>query len=210
MASCWKLSKHLNKAPTFHIHVNKLVPTKILDLQPLWMRCSWTSLEFLRAPKPAYALVTWTKVKLSWLIPSCCICWKSCITFSGCPPFHIFCKLLLPCKNVPGAIAAISAGTHGEFWVYSSQSASCVFLCLKFKCFSFVYNQKSRSSWSAMYTAHPRHKQHHRNRESCNCSPPSAREVCHSILHLFPVLQPTTTILPLQRIWEEFLPKFRP
>jgi len=39
-------------------------------------------------------------VKLSWLIPSCCICWKSCITFSGCPPFHIFCKLLLPCKNV--------------------------------------------------------------------------------------------------------------
>ncbi len=62
-------------------------------------------------------------MKLSWLIPSCCICWKSCITFSGCPPFHIFCKLLLPCKKVPGAIAAISGGTHGEFCAYSSQSA---------------------------------------------------------------------------------------
>jgi len=30
------------------------------------------------------------------------------------------------------------------------------------------------------------------------------------MLHLLPVLQPMTTILPLQRIWKEFLPKFRP
>jgi hypothetical protein len=30
------------------------------------------------------------------------------------------------------------------------------------------------------------------------------------MLHLLPVLQPMTTIPPLQRIWKEFLPKFRP
>jgi hypothetical protein len=32
---------------------------------------------------------------------------------------------------MPGAIAAISAATHGGFCLLSSQSASPVFLCLK-------------------------------------------------------------------------------
>jgi len=42
---------------------------------------------------------------------------------------------------VPGAIAAISDATHAGFHRSSSQSASCVFLCLKSGYLSFVYSQ---------------------------------------------------------------------
>jgi hypothetical protein len=77
--------------------------------------------------------------------------------------------------TVPGAIAAISAATHGRFHWSPSQSASCQII--------FLYDQKSRSSWSAMYSPHPRHTWHHKNRESCTA-------FSISILHLptFPSL----------------------
>jgi hypothetical protein len=65
---------------------------------------------------------------------------------------------------VPGAITAIFAATHGKFSWSSSQRASCVFLCLKSGYLSFVYNQRFTSIWSAMYSPHPRHKWHHKNR----------------------------------------------
>ncbi len=42
---------------------------------------------------------------------------------------------------MPGAIAAISAATHGGFCQLSSQSASPVFLCLKSQYLSFVYHR---------------------------------------------------------------------
>jgi hypothetical protein len=42
---------------------------------------------------------------------------------------------------MPGAIAAISAATHGGFHRSSSQSASPVFLCLKSGYLSFVYHR---------------------------------------------------------------------
>jgi hypothetical protein len=60
--------------------------------------------------------------------------------------------------TAPGAITATSAATHGRFHWSSTQSASSVFLCLKSGYLSLAYNQKSRSSWSAMYSPHPKHK----------------------------------------------------
>ncbi len=52
------------------------------------------------------------------------------------------------------------------FCCTSSQSASCVFLCLKSGDHSFAYNQKSGSNWSTMYSPHPMNKCYHKNRES--------------------------------------------
>jgi hypothetical protein len=48
--------------------------------------------------------------------------------------------------TIPGAFAAISAATPGEFRQFSTQSAFHVFLCLKSGYLSFVDDQKSRSS----------------------------------------------------------------
>ncbi len=103
-------------------------------------------------------------------------------------------------SNVPGAIAAISAATHGGFRQSSSQSPSCVFLCLKSGYLSFVYNQKSRSSRSAMYSPHPRHNWHHKNREICI-------DLLHQHIAITYLLQPTTNIPPVQRTSNEFLPR---
>ncbi len=113
------------------------MPTKLLH----W-KTSWTSLPSSSAPKPAHALITWTKVNLSGLIASCCIWWKSCIAFSGCPSFTYFVRFwfhpkMLNC-TMPRAIAAIHAANHGRFHQSPSQSNSCVFLWLKFGYLSFV------------------------------------------------------------------------
>ncbi len=103
--------------------------------------------------------------------------------------------------TVPGAITAIFAAIHGRFSWSSSQRASCVFLCLKSGYLSFVYNQRFTSIWSAMYSPHPRHKWHHKNRKA-------ALTFSTRILHLpfTYLLQPTTTIPSVQRTWKEFLP----
>jgi len=100
-------------------------------LNPLWMSCSLTSLPSSSAPKPADALISWTKVNLSGFIPSCCICWKSCITSSGCPSFTYFVSFLfhenLFTCTVPSAIAAISDATHGGSpWSWSESVSSSV------------------------------------------------------------------------------------
>ncbi len=55
------------------------------------MTCLWTSLPSSIVPKPAHALITWTKVNLLVLTPHH-IWQKSCITFSGCPSFTHFAK----------------------------------------------------------------------------------------------------------------------
>jgi hypothetical protein len=69
----------------------------------------------------------------------------------GCLSFKYLLSFLFHAKifncTVPGAIAAISAATQGRFHQSLSQSASFVFLCLKYRYLSFVYKQKFRSSW---------------------------------------------------------------
>jgi hypothetical protein len=102
--------------------------------------------------------------------------------------------------TIPGAFAAISIATHGEFHPSSTQSASHVFLCLKSGYLSFVDDQKSRSSWSAMYSPHPGNKWYHKNRERCS-------HLLHQHIALTYFLQPTTTTPPVQRTWKEILPR---
>jgi len=138
--------------PHFAYMSTKLLPTKTSNSQPVWMSCLWTSLPSSNVRKAAHALITWIKVNLLGLTPCCRICWKSYITVSSCPSFTCFVSFRLHANTlnctIPGAFAAISAATHGEFHQSSAQSASHVFLCLKSGYLSFVDNQKSRSSWS--------------------------------------------------------------
>jgi hypothetical protein len=76
-------------APTFCIHVNQATPHKDFRLTTTWS---------LSAHKLAHALITWTKVNFSGIIPSHCICWKSCITFSGRPSFKYFVSIWFHAK----------------------------------------------------------------------------------------------------------------
>jgi hypothetical protein len=92
-------------------------------------------------------------VNLSGLFPSCCIHWKSCIAFSGCPSFTHFLSFLFRAKlfncTVPGAISAATEVRFCRSWI---QSASYVSSCLKSAYLSLAYNQKSRSCWWPMYS----------------------------------------------------------
>jgi hypothetical protein len=67
---------------------------------------------------PAHALITWTNTGLLGLIPSHCIHWKNCITFSACPSFTYFVSYWFHVKvfncTVTGVIAVISAATYGR------------------------------------------------------------------------------------------------
>ncbi len=113
----------------------RLLPTQTFDSQPLWVTCLCTRLPSSCACEFAHALSTWTKVRLSGGMPSCCICWKSCLIFSYCPVLAYLASLafqwkMLNCK-VHGAIAANSASTHGGFNLSLSHRASAVSLCLK-------------------------------------------------------------------------------
>ncbi len=115
MESCWTLSKHPHCSHILHTCQPSYSPQRHqTDNHIGW---AWTSLLFSSAPKSAHALITWTKVNVAALIPSRCIFWKGCIIFSGCSILHIFCKLLIPCKNVQlhCAFAAISAFTTHDF-----------------------------------------------------------------------------------------------
>ncbi len=133
----WHLVEHspsILHAPTFFMYMStRLHPTKTLDSQPLWMICSWTFLPSSGATKPARAFITSTKVNLLGLILSCCICWKSWITFLGCPSLTYFVSSLFNAKMfnciVPGAKTTLSAATHGGFLWSSSQSPSCILKC---------------------------------------------------------------------------------
>jgi len=68
------------------------------------------------------------------------------VAFSDCPPFTYVVSFSFHGKMCnselgPGAIAAISAATHGGFHQLSSQSASAVSLSVKSGYLSFVYNK---------------------------------------------------------------------
>jgi hypothetical protein len=107
--------------------------------------------------------------------------------------------------TVPGAIAAISAATHGGFCWSSSQSPPCVFLCRKSGYLSFVYNQKSQSKLrSAMYSPHPRY---HKNRESCTDLLHQHIAFTYFLLssQVYYYYYPTSA-----KDMKEFLPNFRP
>jgi len=125
----WHLVEHspsICHAPAFYIYANqtilhkkiKATTTTLNDLfmnKPLPSSC---------APKPTHALVIWTKVIFSRIIPSCHILQKGCITSSDCPSFSYFVSFLFHLKmlnyTMPGAIAAIFAATPGGFCRSSS------------------------------------------------------------------------------------------
>jgi len=174
--------------PHFAYMSTKLFPTKTSDSKPLWMSCSWTSLLFASASKSPHALITWTNLNLPGLIPSCCICWKSCITFSYCPSFTFFVSFLFYAKmfncTVPGAIAAISAATHGRFHQSSSHRSSPFLLCLKFWYLHWSTTRNPGQADQPCILHIPGIKMVSWQQIKPHWPSPLAREFCHSILHL--------------------------
>jgi len=134
-------------------------------------------------------------------ITPCHICWKSCITVSSCPSFACFISFRLHADTlnctIPGAFAAISAATHGEFRQSSTQSASHVFLCLKSGTFH-LSTTRNPDQADQPYSPHPGNKGYHKNRERCT-------DLLHQHTALTYLLQPTTTPPPVQRTWKEIL-----
>jgi hypothetical protein len=130
------------------------------------MACLWPSLPSSIVPKPAHALITWTKVNLLVLTPHH-IWQKCCITFSGCPSFKQFCKLLIPCKKCSTALCLVPLQLSVLPPMAGFIDPQVLPLCSESGYLSFIYNQKSRSSWSAVYFPYPGHKWHHKNRKSC-------------------------------------------
>ncbi len=64
---------------------------RLFSHKDIMLKASLNHLLFIECTLPtssarrlAHALRTGTKVNLSGVMPSCCICWKSCIIFSGC------------------------------------------------------------------------------------------------------------------------------
>ncbi len=118
------------------------------------------------------------------------------------PILHMFCKLPIACKYVElhYTWCLRSYLCCHPWWVSSVLYTKCFpcVLVLKSGYPSFVNNQKSRSSWSAMYSPHPGNK-YHKNRERCS-------DLLHQHLALTYFLQPTTTTPPVQRTWKEILP----
>jgi hypothetical protein len=99
--------------------------------------------------------------------------------------------------TVPGAIAAISDATHGGFRWSSSQSASCVFLCLKSGYLSFVYNQNPDQADQPCILHIP-------GVDNIIRTEKAALGFSMQIAFTY-LLQPATTIPPEQRTWIEFL-----
>jgi len=126
----WHLVEHspsILNAPTFCIHVNRAIPHKDIGLK--------TSLNNLSPSSDltlAHALITWTKVNLSGLIPFCCICWKTWITLSGCPFLTYFVSFLFHEKNgqLHCAWCHCSHLYCPPWWVFSVLHPNCL-LCLR-------------------------------------------------------------------------------
>jgi len=120
------------------------LPTKTSASQPHWIMCWWARSPSSSACKLAHALRTGTKVNLPGLIRFCCISQESWIVFSYCPALTYLASFLfhekLSNSRVPGARAASFASTHGGFCRSQSQSAPCVFLCLKSGCLTFTFS----------------------------------------------------------------------
>ncbi len=87
MASYWTLSMHLQCSHILHT----CQPSQSPQRHQTCNHCEWADHEqtchFLSAHKPVYASITRTKVNSLVLLHSCCICWKRCIAFLGCPSF---------------------------------------------------------------------------------------------------------------------------
>ncbi len=133
----------------------------------------------------------------------CCICWKSCITFSSYPSLtclQVF-DSIQKCsiEMCLGAFAAISAATHGRFCKCLSQSDSRL---LMFEIWvSFICLLQPIKLDSHVCILHiPGIKKYHKNKQSCT-------DLFHQHTAFTYLLEPTaTTIPPVQRTWKEFLP----
>jgi hypothetical protein len=97
-------------------------------------------------------------VNLSGLIPSCCIHWKSCIAFSGCPSFTHFLSFFFRAKmfncTVPGAISPATQVRFCWSWI---QSASYVSSCLTSDIFHWPTTRNPDHADDPCIP-HPRHK----------------------------------------------------
>ncbi len=135
MASCWTLSEHLLCSYIWHTCQPVYSPTKGSASQPLWMISSWACQPSSSASELAHPLSTRMKVNMSGFVPFCCICWKNLTVFSCCLALTYLTSLLFHEKlfnfTLPGAMAAAFAQTHKGFCQLTSQSAFCIFLCLK-------------------------------------------------------------------------------
>jgi hypothetical protein len=133
MASCWTISKHPQCSHILHTCPLSYSPQRHQTHNEFEQAVYEQACHLQMFVKQHNALISWIKVNLLGLTPCCRICWKSCITISSRPSFTCFVSFRLHANTlnctIPGAFAAISAATHGEFRRSSTQSASHVFLC---------------------------------------------------------------------------------
>ncbi len=131
-------------APTFWIHVNQAIPHKDTRLATT-LKSSWTCMPASSAPKPAHALISWTKPNVSKIIPYCGICWEIWNAFLGCPSFTHSLRFWFHEKmfnyTVPGGIATIYVTTMMGL---STPQAIVfhhffIFVCSTFWLFDFVW-----------------------------------------------------------------------
>ncbi len=89
-------------AATFGIHDNKAISPQRhhAQSQPESPPVHECTLPTSNARRLAHALRTGTKVNPSGVMLSCCICWKSCMVFSGCQALKLSLELFIPWKNV--------------------------------------------------------------------------------------------------------------
>ncbi len=100
MASCWTLPEHPPCSHIWHACQPCYTPQRHQP-HPLWIICTWTCLPSSRAPKLVQALSIGTKVKLSKVVPFCCISLKSSNAFSCCPTLTYILKAFYSTKNCP-------------------------------------------------------------------------------------------------------------
>ncbi len=140
-----------SRLPNFAYMSTSVLLTKRSELQPVWMSCSWTSLQSSSTPKcPAHALITSRKVSSSGLISSHGIFWKICTAFSGCPSFT-YIKALYSMQKCSVALFLVPP-------MAGFISPQARVLPIPSYVWNLGTNQKSRSSWSTMYSWHPSHK----------------------------------------------------
>ncbi len=159
-------SPSILNAPTFHIPVNQASPHKDIKFATTLNELSMNKPAAFKFCELAYAVITWTKVNLSGVVPSYCICWKSCIAFSSCPSFTYFVSFWFHGKEcnciVPSANAAISATIQ---LALKPECLPCLPICEIWVPFIYL-QQRSRSSLSAMHSPCAMQKCYHKNREA--------------------------------------------
>ncbi len=188
--------------PHFAYMSTKLLPTKTSNSQRVWTSCLWTSLPSSNVRKAAQCFNQLNKSEFVRTHSLLLHLLEKLHHHLQSPILHMFCKLPIACKYVElhYTWCLCSYLCCHPWWVSSVLYTKCFpcVLVLKSGYPSFVNNQKSRSSWSAMYSPHPGNK-YHKNRERCS-------DLLHQHLALTYFLQPTTTTPPVQRTWKEILP----